>query len=163
MTYIQARSPTPMITARAMSRRSRVLIVIALPRRGARPRPGWSSTRPGPLRRRRRRRGWLGDGGDLPRGLDAELLLVARLRHGRGELDARERWRVLKQGNELIRRGRLTGDLEPLLVHGERAQPGVLRQPVGQLAHDRERSRIRFLDGLHRLEQWLSLRQLGGQ
>src|SRR5262245_51361942 len=117
------------ITPTPINRRSRVLMVMASATRNrARPvgrradgrrrgRRRWSRPDPRDGRRLWRR-------AVLPSGLDAELLLVTSLRHRRRELDPRQGRGVLEERDELVRCRRLAGDLEPLLVHAERAKPG---------------------------------------
>src|SRR5262245_33391058 len=63
-----------------------------------------------------------------PRGLDPELLLVARLGDRCRELDAHQRGGVFQERDELVCRRCLTRDLESLLVHRQRAKPRFLRK-----------------------------------
>src|SRR5215475_180137 len=102
-----------------MSLRSRLLMLTMSARRSAR--TGCATTRW--RRRRLGRRGWrwwrFGRRPGLPGRLDPELLFVAGLRHGSGELHPGEGRRVLEQGNELVGGAGLAGDLEALLVHAQ--------------------------------------------
>src|SRR5713101_4507309 len=78
-------------------------------------------------------------GAPLPGRPDAKLLLVLSLGDRRGELHPLEPRRSFEQRDELAGRIGLTRDLHPLAVHAQRLEPAVLRDQIGQVAHERKR------------------------
>src|SRR5213592_4653551 len=89
----------------------------------------------------------------LPRGPDAELLLVAPPRDGRRELDTLEQRGVFEDRDQRARLRRLTGQLDALGVEGEHREPGVAGQDLGQLAKHGQGPDHARLDALDRGEE----------